>query len=48
MNKYEAIIEFTQLIMQHIKHDDCNRNRENATQIIKMLADCLVTEVKNG
>lgn len=46
MNRYEAIIKFGELILEHIHRDSCERNRANATEQMKMLAVLLAEQVK--
>jgi hypothetical protein len=45
VNRYEAIIEFGKILLDHIRIDGCNRNREQATETMKLLAKCLIDEV---
>lgn len=46
MNRYEAIIEFAKLVVEHVRNDHCERNRANGTEIMKQLSKCLIEEVQ--
>ena len=46
VNRYEAIIEFSRLILDHVRIDCCERNRANATEQMKMLSILLAEQIK--
>jgi hypothetical protein len=46
VNRYEAIIKFGELILEHVHRDGCERNRANATEQMKMLAVLLAEQVR--
>lgn len=44
MTREQAIVEFGRLVVDHVRVDNCERNRANATEIMKSLAKCLAEE----
>jgi hypothetical protein len=44
MTREQAIVEFGRLVVDHVRADKCERNRANATEIMKSLAKCLAEQ----
>jgi hypothetical protein len=38
MTQHQAIVEFAKILLEHVRLDGCERNRKNATELMRLLA----------